>query len=99
MPLINEPYRAIAAVSLLECGGLKPILPFLGGRSDAARRYPPSRRFLLIISRQTLSPEWMAIRTQWHALMGVIGIRAVQRGELIGNPDFSISENLPTLAR
>ena len=24
--------------SLLEYGGLKPILPFLGGRSDAARR-------------------------------------------------------------
>jgi len=23
---------------LLECGGLKPILPFLGGRSDAACR-------------------------------------------------------------
>ena len=27
-----------AAVSLLEYGGLQPILPFLGGRSDAACR-------------------------------------------------------------
>ena len=27
-----------AAVSLLEYGGLNPILPILGGRSDAARR-------------------------------------------------------------
>ncbi len=31
-------YGPFAAVSLLEYGGLKPILPFLGGRSDAARR-------------------------------------------------------------
>ena len=31
-------YRAFAAVSLLEYGGLKPILPFLEGRSDAACR-------------------------------------------------------------
>ena len=28
--------RPFAAVSLLEYGGLQPILPFLGGRSDAA---------------------------------------------------------------
>ena len=37
----KPPYKAIracAAVSFLEYGGLKPILPFLGGRSDAARR-------------------------------------------------------------
>ena len=32
------PSRSFAAVSLLEYGGLNPILPFLGGRSDAARR-------------------------------------------------------------
>ena len=32
------PYESFAAVSLLEYGGLKHILPFLGGRSDAARR-------------------------------------------------------------
>ena len=31
-------YRPFAAVSLLEYGGLNPILPFLGGRSDAACR-------------------------------------------------------------
>ena len=31
-------YRPFAAVSLLEYGGLKPILQFLGGRSDAACR-------------------------------------------------------------
>ena len=33
-----EPHGPFAAVPLLEYGGLKPILPFLGGRSDAARR-------------------------------------------------------------
>ena len=33
-----DPYGPFAAVSLLEYGGLKPILPCLGGRSDAARR-------------------------------------------------------------
>ena len=32
------PYEPFAAVSLLEYGGLNPILPILGGRSDAARR-------------------------------------------------------------
>ena len=31
-------FGPFAAVSLLEYGGLKHILPFLGGRSDAARR-------------------------------------------------------------
>ena len=31
-------YRPFAAVFLLEYDGLNPILPFLGGRSDAARR-------------------------------------------------------------
>ena len=36
-PELN-PYGLFAAVSPLEHGGLKPILPFLGGRSDAARR-------------------------------------------------------------
>ena len=36
-PELN-PYGLFAAVSLLEYGGLKPILPFLGGRSDTARR-------------------------------------------------------------
>ena len=34
-------YRPFAAVSLLEYGGLKPILQFLGGRSDAACRVAP----------------------------------------------------------
>ena len=35
--LPNDPIpRPFAAVSLLEYGGLKPILPFPGGRSDAA---------------------------------------------------------------
>ena len=33
-----NPYGSFAAVSLLEYGGLKPILPFLEGRSDAACR-------------------------------------------------------------
>ena len=33
-----EPHGPFAAVPLLEYGGLIPILPFLGGRSDAARR-------------------------------------------------------------
>ena len=33
-----EPYGPFAAVSLLEYGGLKPILPFPKGRSDAACR-------------------------------------------------------------
>ena len=33
-----NPYGPFAAVSLLEYGGLKPILPFLGGRSGAACR-------------------------------------------------------------
>ena len=33
-----EPHGPFAAVPLLEYGGLKPILPFLGGRSDAACR-------------------------------------------------------------
>ena len=33
-----DPYGPFAAFSLLEYGGLKPILPFLGGRSDAACR-------------------------------------------------------------
>ena len=33
-----NPYRPFAAVSLLEYGGLKPILPFHGVRSDAACR-------------------------------------------------------------
>ena len=32
-------FGSFAAVSLLECGGLRPILPFLGGRSGAPRRY------------------------------------------------------------
>ena len=33
-----NPYGPFSAVSLLEHGGLKPILPFLEGRSDAACR-------------------------------------------------------------
>ena len=33
-----DPYGPFAAFSLLEYGGLKHILPFLGGRSDAACR-------------------------------------------------------------
>ena len=33
-----EPHGPFAAIPLLEYGGLKPILPFLGGRSDAACR-------------------------------------------------------------
>ena len=40
-PITNKgwnPYRPFATVPLLEYGGLKPILPFLEGRSDAARR-------------------------------------------------------------
>ena len=40
-PITNKrlnPYGSFAAVSLLEYGGLKPILPFLEGRSDAACR-------------------------------------------------------------
>ena len=43
-PQLN-PCRAFRRGSLLEYGGLKPILPFLEGRSDAARRVviPPSR--------------------------------------------------------
>ena len=32
------PYGTFAVGSLLECGGLNPILPFLEERSDAARR-------------------------------------------------------------
>ena len=35
---INDCPRAFRRGSLLEYGGLKPILPFLEGRSDAARR-------------------------------------------------------------
>ena len=31
-----NPYGPFATGSLLEYGGLNPILPFLGGRSDAA---------------------------------------------------------------
>ena len=41
-PKSLTPYGPFAAVSLLECGGLKPILPFLGGRSDAACRVATS---------------------------------------------------------
>ena len=37
-PINYCPLRAFRRGSLLEYGGLKPILPFLGGRSDAARR-------------------------------------------------------------
>jgi len=40
-PITNKgwnPYRPFATVPLLEYGGLKPILPFLEGRSDATRR-------------------------------------------------------------
>ena len=37
-PKSLTPYGPFAAGSLLEYGGLNPILPFLGGRSDAARR-------------------------------------------------------------
>ncbi|MFC2479440.1 MAG: hypothetical protein ACFNUE_00150, partial [Bacteroides sp.] len=33
-----EPLRAFHRRFPLECGGFKPILPFLGGRSDAACR-------------------------------------------------------------
>ena len=33
-----EPLPGLSPRSLLEYGGLNPILPFLGGRSDAARR-------------------------------------------------------------
>ena len=60
-PIKIAPVRAFAAVSLLEYGGLNPILPFLGGRSDAACRvailsvphcYPPPRRSPLIIARR-----------------------------------------------
>ena len=35
-PKSLTPYGPFAAGSLLEYGGLNPILPFLGGRSDAA---------------------------------------------------------------
>ncbi len=35
-PKSLTPYGPFAAFSLLECGGLDPILPCLGGRSDAA---------------------------------------------------------------
>ncbi len=34
----REGTRPFAAISLLEYGGLQPILPFLGGRSDVACR-------------------------------------------------------------
>ena len=37
-PINDCPLRAFRRGSLLEYGGLNPILPFLGGRSDAARR-------------------------------------------------------------
>ncbi len=37
-PKSLTPYGPFAAGSLLEYGGLNPILPFLGGRSDAACR-------------------------------------------------------------
>ena len=40
-----NPYGPFTAIPFWEYGGLKPILPFLGGRSDAACRVviPPSR--------------------------------------------------------
>ena len=37
-PKKNEPLRVFRRGPLLEYGGLKSILPFLGGRSDAAGR-------------------------------------------------------------
>ena len=37
-PIKIDPARAFRRGPFLEYGGLNPILPFLGGRSDAARR-------------------------------------------------------------
>ena len=44
-PLKIDPLQAFRRGSLLEYGDFNPILPFLEGRSDAARRIviPPSR--------------------------------------------------------
>ena len=57
-----------AAVSLLEYGGLNPILPFLGGRSDAARRvviWPsrlPPMGILRFLQRRVATRRYPPIR-------------------------------------
>ena len=53
-----EPARGFWRVPLLEYGGLKPILPFFGGRSDAACRVvTPHSPFLLM-------PAWRKCWTE-----------------------------------
>ena len=80
-PIKIAPVRAFAAVSLLEYGGLNPILPFLGGRSDVACRvailstlhcYPPPRRSPLIIACRPPRDKWVGWRcVRWHPRVGV----------------------------
>ena len=63
------PYGAFTAVSLLEYGGLKPILPFLGGRSGAARRVVVKR-----IREEHFNhalPVLVVMRFLWGGLCGI----------------------------
>ena len=67
-----EPYRPFAAVSLLEYGGLKPILPFHGVRSDAACRVVIRLRAASIDHRISLQDSRIGWRyAQWHTRASV----------------------------
>ena len=70
-------------ISLLEYGGLKPILPFLGGRSDAACRVVISHRAAKLRARRP--PVWGIARQelQWSINQdGAWGISPLEYGGL-----------------
>ena len=64
-----DPYWPFAAFSLLECGGLDPILPCLGGRSDAARRVDVKRMREEHFNHAL--PVLVVMRFLWGGLCGV----------------------------
>ena len=65
--------------SFLEYGGLNPILPFLGGRSDAARRAAswssptpfPSGFYNDAACRVVISHRAAKLRARWPPVWGI----------------------------
>ena len=73
-PITNKglnPYGPFAAVPPLEYDGLKPILPFFEGRSDAACRVVIRLHAVPVDNRTPpTGTGWLAIRTQWSPYVG-----------------------------
>ena len=86
-----NPYRPFAADSLLEYGGLKPILPFPKGRSDAACCVVVKRMYEEHFNHAL--PVLVVMRFLWGGLCGVFcpwrepaGWRAFGRGPVCATP-------------